>query len=65
MVGWLVDWFLTSPGYTIFHSFWDRATASWVLPVLFGSKCALLKDTTWFDPSGARTPDLRIRSPRH
>ena len=30
-----------------------------------GSKCALLKDTTRFDPSGARTPDLLIRSPRH
>ena len=31
-----------------------------LLPVLLGSKCALLKDTTRFDPSGARTPDLWI-----
>ena len=44
---------------------WDGANASWVLPVLFGSKCALLKATTGFDPSEARIPDLSIRSPRN
>ena len=30
----------------MFQSCWDGATAAWVLPVLLGSKCALLKDTT-------------------
>ena len=31
----------------------------------FGGKCALLKDTKRFDPSGARTTDLWIWSPGH
>ena len=30
----------------------------------FGGKYVLLKDTTRIDPSGARTTDLWIRSPR-
>ena len=65
LVGWLVGWLILNVPVNFFQSCWDGASASWVFPVLWGSKCALLKDTTRFDPSGARTPDLWIRSPRH
>ena len=34
-------------------------------PRMLVGKCALLKDTTRFDPSGARTPDLWILCPWH
>ena len=37
---------------------WDGATASWVLPVLLGRKCALLKDTTRFRSSKYRDVEL-------
>ena len=36
-------------------------TSSWVLKSTLGSKCILLKDTTWH-PSGIQTNDLPIRS---
>ena len=36
----------------MFQSCLEGDTASLVSPVLLGSKCALLKDTTRFDPSG-------------
>ena len=38
----------------VFQSCWDGATISWVLPVLLGGKCVLLKDTV---------PRVRIEPP--
>ena len=46
LVGWLVDLIFNVPVNKL--SCWDGASTSWVLPVLSGSRCALLKDTIRF-----------------
>ena len=61
--GWLVDSY--RPGKQFFSHVGMGLPLPGYYQYFLGSKCALLKDTTRFDPSGARTPDLWIRSPRH
>ena len=63
MVGWLID--SKCPGKQFFSHVGTELPLSGYNQYFLGSKCALLKDTTQFDPSAARTPDLWIPSPRH
>ena len=63
VVGWLIDYL--RPGKQFFSHVGTEPPLPGYYQYFLGSKCALLKDTTRFDPSGTRTPDLWIRSPRH
>ena len=65
MVGWLND--SQRPGKQFFSHVGTEPPLPGYYQYFLGSKCALLTDTTVtrFDPSGARTPNLWIRSPRH
>ena len=63
MVGWLID--SKRSGKQFFSHVGTEPILPGYYQYFLGSKCALLKDTTQFDPSAAPTPDLWIRSPRH
>ena len=56
LVGWLID--SLRPGKQFFSHVGTEPPLPGYYQYFLGSKCALLKDTTRFDTSGARTPDL-------